>query len=93
MPWTRCPAARHLCRRLATLVADLAAQLLDAETELMEHDHCPIPRADERAPPSAQLHRMVGGLRATMQRMERDPACPQRSAHRARMLPRIATIG
>jgi Mg2+ and Co2+ transporter CorA len=70
---------------LATLVADMAAQLLDAETELMVHDHHARSRELMSARrTSAQLHRMVGGLRSTLQRMERDQRLPPPSGRGAR---------
>lgn len=79
---------------LATLVTDMAAQVLDAETELMVHDHLPDARVLMGARrTSAQLHRMVGGLRSTLQRMERDQRLPATVLGVAReMLPRIATL-
>jgi zinc transporter len=62
---------------LAALVLDLNSQLLEAEADLMADDIAPDTRelvgARRR---SAQLHRMIGGLRATLQRMERDPGLP-----------------
>jgi zinc transporter len=62
---------------LAALVLDLNSQLLEAEADLVADDIAPDTRelvgARRR---SAQLHRMIGGLRATLQRMERDPGLP-----------------
>jgi zinc transporter len=59
------------------LVLDLATHLLEAEEELLAHDEAPDTReliTIRRR--SAQLHRLAGGLRATLQRIERDPAVP-----------------
>jgi Mg2+ and Co2+ transporter CorA len=79
---------------LAGLVADLGTQLLEAETELMEHDHMPDSRELMGARRlSAQLHRMTVGLRATMQRMEREPRLPDNVCAIARnLLPRIVEM-
>jgi zinc transporter len=59
------------------LVLDLTTQLLEAEEELVVHDQAPDTRdlitARRRA---AQLHRLAGSLRATLQRVDRDPAVP-----------------
>jgi hypothetical protein len=43
MPSMRCPAARHLCRGHGRAGRGPGRQLLEAETELMEHDHMPDP--------------------------------------------------
>lgn len=79
---------------MAGLVADLGTQLLEAETELMEHDHMPDSRELMSARRlSAQLHRMTVGLRATMQRMEREPRLPPAVCAIARdLLPRIVDM-
>ncbi|WP_068088321.1 CorA family divalent cation transporter [Novosphingobium rosa] len=79
---------------LAGLVADLGTQLLEAETELMEHDHMPDSRELMGARRlSAQLHRMTVGLRATMQRMEREPRLPESVCLMARnLLPRLVDM-
>lgn len=62
---------------IASMVLDLTTELLDAEEGLLADDIAPDTRdliAARRR--SAQLHRMIGGLRATLQRMERDPLLP-----------------
>jgi Mg2+ and Co2+ transporter CorA len=59
------------------LVLDLATHLLEAEEDLLAHDEAPDTReliTIRRR--SAQLHRLAGGLRATLQRAERDPLMP-----------------
>lgn len=59
---------------LAALVLDLTQQLLDTETELMTNDAAPDTReliAARRR--SAQLHRLVGGMRASLRRMDGEP--------------------
>ena len=62
---------------LTSLVLDLNTQLLEAEADLMADSITPNTRelvgARRR---SAQLHRMVGGLRATLQRMQSAPGLP-----------------
>jgi zinc transporter len=59
---------------LAALVLDLTQQLLDTETELMTNDEAPDTReliAARRR--SAQIHRLVGGMRASLRRMDGEP--------------------
>jgi zinc transporter len=59
------------------LVLDLATSLLETEEELLAHDEAPDTReliSIRRR--SAQLHRLIGGLRATLQRVERDSQAP-----------------
>jgi Mg2+ and Co2+ transporter CorA len=79
---------------LGTLVGDLATQLLDAETEMLANDHLPDMRelvAARRL--SAQLHRLSGGLRGTLARMEREARLPEELAAMARaLLPRITGV-
>jgi Mg2+ and Co2+ transporter CorA len=78
---------------LAALVTDLAAQLLDAETEMMANDHLPDMRDLMGARRlSAQLHRMAGGLRVTIQRMERASLPREITAMARDLLPRIAAL-
>lgn len=59
-----------LVDNLGSLVLDLSTELLDAEEELLANDEAPDTRelisARRR---SAQLHRMIGGMRVTLQRM------------------------
>jgi zinc transporter len=59
-----------LVDNLASLVLDLSTELLDAEEQLLAEDEAPNTRelisARRR---SAQLHRMIGGMRVTLQRM------------------------
>lgn len=76
---------------LSGLIADVAADLLDAETELMADERLPDTRELMGARRlSAQLHRMTGGLRTTILRMERESrSC---SAMARDLLPRIATL-
>ncbi len=78
----------------ATLVLDLSTQLLAAETDLITDDLVPDTRelvgARRR---SAQLHRLIGGLRATLQRMEHEPGLPAAFVPVARdLLPRLAAL-
>jgi Mg2+ and Co2+ transporter CorA len=59
-----------LVDNLGSLVLDLSTELLDAEEQLLVEDEAPDTRelisARRR---SAQLHRMIGGMRVTLQRM------------------------
>lgn len=79
---------------LGALVADLSARLLDAETEMLANDHLPDMReliAARRL--SAQLHRLSGGLRGTIGRMERESRLPGELSAMARdLLPRITGL-
>ena len=79
---------------LGALVADLATQLLDAETEMLVSDRPPDTReliAARRL--SAQLHRLSGGLRGTIARMERESRLPPELTTMARdLLPRILSV-
>ncbi len=79
---------------LAALVLDLTGQLLDAETELMTNDEAPDTRvliAARRR--SAQLHRLVAGMRATLRRMDGEPALTFRYALIPReQEPRLAAL-
>ena len=79
---------------LAALALDLATHLLDAEEELLTSARTPDTRmlisARQR---SAQLHRMIGGLRAIFQRMEREPGVPaDLAAIPIELLPRLAGL-
>ncbi|HEY0270313.1 MAG TPA: CorA family divalent cation transporter [Sphingomonas sp.] len=78
----------------AKLTLDLSTQLLAAESDLMSDDIVPDTReligARRR---SAQLHRMIGGLRAVLQRMEREPGVPAAlEAVPETLLPRLAGL-
>jgi zinc transporter len=79
---------------LRALVTGLGDQLLEAETEMLADDHLPDARelmAARRL--SAQLHRMVVGLRTTVQRMEREAALPAEVTAIARdLLPRVLDV-
>lgn len=78
----------------ATLVAELSGTLLDLEAELMTRQHTPDTRdliAARRR--SAQLHKLVGGLRALLQRVEVDPGVPPHLATvAAGLMPRLARL-
>ncbi len=78
----------------ASLTLDLSTELLAAETDLMTDDIAPDTRqlisARRR---SAQLHRMTGGLRATLQRMAQEPGLPPMLVPIPHaLLPRLATL-
>jgi Mg2+ and Co2+ transporter CorA len=79
---------------LASLVLDLSADLLRAEADLLAEDEAPDTReliAARRQ--CAQLHRMIGGLRATLMRLEREPGLPADLAGLPRtLLPRLAGL-
>jgi zinc transporter len=83
-----------LADSFASLVLDLSTQLLAAESDLMTDDIAPDTRqliAARRQ--SAQLHRMVGGLRALLLRMAQDPALPEALAPVPQALvPRLVTL-
>ncbi|WBO20786.1 CorA family divalent cation transporter [Sphingomonas abietis] len=79
---------------LASMVLDLSTELLEAEENLLVDDEAPDTRdliAARRR--SAQLHRMIGGTRVTLQRMERHPALPEGLAPIAqRFQPRLSAL-
>lgn len=79
---------------MGSLVLDLTTELLDAEENLLVDDLAPDTRrliaARRRA---AQLHRMIGGMRATLQRLERQPGLPPELAPVAqRFQPRLSAL-
>ena len=79
---------------LASLSLDLSTQLLAAESDLMTDDVAPDTReligARRR---SAQLHRMIGGLRAILLRMAQEPGLPSALAPiPIGLLPRLAAL-
>lgn len=83
-----------LTESLASMVLDLTTELLDAEEGLLVDDTAPDTRAliaVRRR--SAQLHRMIGGMRAMLQRLERQPALPAALAPVAQhFLPRLSAL-
>lgn len=79
---------------LGSLVLDLTTELLDAEENLLVDDLAPDTRrliAARRR--GAQLHRMIGGMRATLQRLERQPGLPPELVPVAqRFQPRLSAL-
>jgi zinc transporter len=78
----------------ASLSLDLSTQLLAAEADLMSDDIAPDTRdligARRR---SAQLHRLIGGLRAMLQRMAQEPGLPAAlEPIPQRLLPRLTGL-
>jgi Mg2+ and Co2+ transporter CorA len=83
-----------LADNLASLTLDLSTELLDAEEQLLAEDIAPDTRdlisARRRA---AQLHRITGGFRVTLQRMGSTEDLPQLLAPIARQFqPRLAAL-
>jgi zinc transporter len=83
-----------LADNLATLALDLSTELLDAEEQLLAEDIAPDTRdliaARRRA---AQLHRITGGFRVTLQRMGNAEDLPPLLAPVARQFqPRLAAL-
>jgi zinc transporter len=78
----------------SALMLDLSGQLLEAESELMANERTPDTRqlmTIRRR--SAQLHKLIGNLRALLQRMGADRAVPRRFAEIPRtLLPRLAGL-
>lgn len=78
----------------AALVLDLSAQLLETEAELMADEQAPDTReliAARRR--GARLHKLVGGMRALLLRVESDPGVPRPLVPVARgVLPRLAAL-
>jgi Mg2+ and Co2+ transporter CorA len=79
---------------LGALVLDLTTELLEAEENLLVDDLAPDTRhliAARRR--GAQLHRMIGGMRATLQRLERQPGLPEDLVRVAqRFQPRLSSL-
>ncbi|USI72070.1 CorA family divalent cation transporter [Sphingomonas morindae] len=79
---------------LAALVLDLSTDMLEVEEALLTHDEAPdigeLVGARRR---SAQLHRMIGGMRVMLQRLERHPRLPPALAEAAvAVLPRLGAL-
>jgi zinc transporter len=78
----------------SALVLDLTTQLLEAEADLIADEKAPDTRqliAARRR--SAQLHRMIGGLRTTLLRMAAEPGLPpDLAAIPQALLPRLVTL-
>jgi len=83
-----------LTDNLSSMVIDLTTELLDAEEGLLVDDEQPDTRkliGTRRR--SAQLHRMIGGMRVMLQRLERHPALPSGLGPVAqRFQPRLAAL-
>jgi zinc transporter len=83
-----------LVDNLGSLVLDLSTELLDTEEELLADDVAPDTReliAARRR--SAQLHRMIGGMRVTLQRMSNTDELPPHLAPVSHQFqPRLAAL-
>jgi Mg2+ and Co2+ transporter CorA len=79
---------------LGLLALDLTTHLLEAEADLMADDIAPDTRAlVSMRRRSAQLHRLVGGMRATLVRLEREPGLsPPLIAIAGEIQPRLAML-